>query len=140
MSVLDHIDNGSAGTGDPRRRGHDSGREASSRLPVRGGRRQSGRPAVDPDLEQFLTSAEFKIWPDWNAAPSDHDEVIEPEEMRTQSSRSAFPGRNLAIRTLSALLLPLLRRITRWSTFLRRSPCFRTCLKMPRKRYPILIE
>lgn len=91
MSVLDDIDNGSAGTGDSRRRGHDSGREASSRLPVRGGRRQSHRPAVDPDLEQFLTSADFKTWPDWNTAPTEQDEVFEPEEMRPQATRPAFP-------------------------------------------------
>jgi len=91
MSISDFLNTGTQGTPDRQARDTDASREASTRLPARLGRLRGQRPAVDPDLEQFLTSSEFKIWPDQNLSTADSDDVYEPEVLVSKSNAPVFP-------------------------------------------------
>lgn len=91
MSISEFSNSGIQGTPDRQGRDTEETREASSRLPARVGRRRGQRPAVDPDLEQFLTSSEFNTWPDWNDSVSEPDDVYEPEVMVSKTADPVFP-------------------------------------------------
>ena len=91
MSSSEYIDKGSLGTSDSPSRNHDENREMPSRLPTRTGRRKGVRPEVDPDLEQFLTSSEFKTWPDWKTPEAEPIEVFEPEVITDEPKTHPLP-------------------------------------------------